>query len=305
MTSLLPLRPWIPQATRAGALALLGLALALTWGAWQPSRAEAQPIPVPGDNARPPTPQKGEGWLGVALTMFDEAKAKELGLKRAVVGVESVFDGSPAASSGFLAGDAILSFNGKEVKETKELIELVRGTEPGARVIFEVVRGKERLKMPLLLGVRPDRMEMLRSQLMNKPAPDFAVQLTSTGKPTTLKEHRGKVIVLDFWATWCGPCRKSIPEMNALAERHQGEDFVLLGISDEEATVLQGFTAKTPLKYATATDTKRQANKDYKINALPTTVVIDQAGIIRDVFIGAGDLKALQESVDKLLGKPL
>jgi len=263
----------------------------------------AQPIPVPDPGAD--TLKKGDGWLGVSLTTIVATEAARRGYKRDLVAVETVFENSPASSSGFLEGDAILELNGTPITDVKHLVGLVRGTAPGTPVKFKVLRGKEVLDVPLLLALRPDRMELVRTQLINKPAPDFKVAEVASKKTLSLTNYRGKVVILDFWATWCGPCRRSIPELNAIVERHKGQEFALIGISDEDKDTLKTFLKTNTLTYTVASDPTRQANKDYLVNALPTTFLIDQDGVVREVFVGSADMKKLAAMVDELLGKPL
>lgn len=290
-----------PQPTLATSRRLLSFllvsSLALTVTA---SVAVAQDggLPVPQQ-----TMKKGDGWLGVGLKTIPLEDAKKRGFQHELVLVDNVFKGSPAFASGFEVGDIILKYNGTLIQEVKTLVELVRGTAPGTRVEFVVVRGKKQLKKPLLLALRPDRLEMVRAQLINQPAPDFAISRVDAKGTVKLSENRGKVMVVDFWATWCGPCRRSIPHMNDLTKAHGKDGLVVVGISDEDPATIKTFAKKTPMQYALATDPERTTNRDYMVSALPTLFIIDHKGVIREVVIGGGQFDAVDKAVKKLLAE--
>lgn len=136
-------------------------------------------------------------------------------------------------------------------------------------------------------------------------APDFSLPDLS-GKTVTLKQYRGSVVVLDFWATWCPPCRASIPELVKLQEKYKDKGLVILGITtDDKGKVnnayLQSFCEKFKINYSILRyDIK--VIQDYFGNqapALPTMYVIDREGQVRDKFEGFSD-DALKNSLERL-----
>jgi uncharacterized protein (TIGR03435 family) len=92
---------------------------------------------------------------------------------------------------------------------------------------------------------------------------------------------RGKVVVLDFWATWCGPCLAAVPHLNRLADSFSGEPVVFLAISDEQETVVRRFIEKRPIHGWVALDAGRSTFDAYGIEGIPQAVVVDAAGIVR------------------------
>ena len=123
-------------------------------------------------------------------------------------------------------------------------------------------------------------------------APDFTFT-TLDGKKTTLSEFKGKRIVLDFWATWCPPCRKEIPHFIRLVNDTPREDLVAVGISDEAEKVLQPFVKKNGMNYLVARVDKLPPPYD-SIQSIPTTVFIDRHGVIQKVLIGYHDFDTLK-----------
>lgn len=110
---------------------------------------------------------------------------------------------------------------------------------------------------------------------LNEKAPELVVEQWLTEKPET----SGKFILIDFWATWCGPCRKAIPELNSFQEKFT-KDLIVIGISKETAEKVLSF--KEPLiKYASAIDTKGITSNILEVKGIPHCIIIDPKGIVR------------------------
>jgi len=244
-----------------------------------------------------------KGWLGVALGMTGEEETKKLGLKAPRIRVNTVFNGSPAEASGFKPGDIILAFQGEDVTEMADLISKVKATPPRSKVRFLRLRDGKRDEVPLFLGVRPDGMGLVRSHLIDRPAPALKVNSLRKGEALDVGALKGKVVVVDFWATWCGPCRATMPHLSALYEKYQGEGFQLIGISDEKAEVVKPFLEKNPLPYPIGLDAEGEISRKYIVSALPTLVGIDRKGTIREVFFGAGHDAQLEGTIKTLLAE--
>ena len=119
-------------------------------------------------------------------------------------------------------------------------------------------------------------------------APDFSFT-SSQGEQISLAELRGKVVVLDFWGTWCPPCVESIPSLRSMHKKYAKEpSFVLLGISsDREEDVWKDFTEKNKMVWPQFRDHDRRIHRAFGIRAFPTYVVIDHEGIVRFTSTGA------------------
>ena len=114
------------------------------------------------------------------------------------------------------------------------------------------------------------------------------LQLTdTTGKQLDLKDYRGKVVLLNFWATWCPPCVKEIPSLNRLQAKLAGEDFAILSVEvGEEPEEVKTFLETTPADYPVMLNTDGETAKDWGLRAFPTTFIIDRQGIIRLAYYG-------------------
>jgi cytochrome c biogenesis protein CcmG/thiol:disulfide interchange protein DsbE len=147
------------------------------------------------------------------------------------------------------------------------------------------------------------------SALVGKPAPDFATESVTGEGPTTLKDAKGSVVILDFWATYCGPCKKSFPKYQALVEQFGGEVNVLAVSVDEPDSVTKDqiaeFAKATGVKFAVVWDKEQKAVKLYSPPTMPTSFIIDKEGVVKHVHAGYkdGEEDQIAAEVKALLGK--
>jgi peroxiredoxin len=128
-------------------------------------------------------------------------------------------------------------------------------------------------------------------------APDFTLR-TMGGPNLRLQEQRGQVVLVNFWATWCGPCRKEMPHLNRLYEKYRGSGFTLLGINvDDDARNAVELASKLGVKFPVLLDTDKKASKLYDLSAMPATVLIDRDGRVR--YVHRGYLDGYEDTYDK------
>jgi len=121
------------------------------------------------------------------------------------------------------------------------------------------------------------------------PAPDFTLR-TMGGPNLRLAEQRGQVVVLNFWATWCGPCRQEMPHLNRLYEKYKASGFVLLGVNvDDDVRNATEVAGKLNIKFPVLLDTDKKVSKLYDMSTMPATIVIDREGRVRYIHRGYRD----------------
>ncbi|MCK5666360.1 MAG: TlpA family protein disulfide reductase [Thiotrichaceae bacterium] len=138
---------------------------------------------------------------------------------------------------------------------------------------------------------------------MNKPAADFTLKSLS-GKNLKLSEYAGNVVLLNFWASWCAPCRQEMPLLNDLYNKYEKLGFVILGVNVEEQTdKARSYIADRPVDFPILFDDKNTVSKQYNVIAMPTTVMIDRNGNMRYLHQGykPGDEKKYKKMIKKLI----
>jgi thiol-disulfide isomerase/thioredoxin len=135
------------------------------------------------------------------------------------------------------------------------------------------------------------------------PAPDVII-IGLEGKNILLGEKRGKVVIVDFWASWCPPCRRMIPIFNLLEEKYRNRGLEVIGISMDEGTTadLKGLAEEFGVRY-TAADGDRETEEAFSVEVLPTTLLIDRKGNIRARHRGAISQAKLELEIKKLLSE--
>lgn len=137
--------------------------------------------------------------------------------------------------------------------------------------------------------------------LEGESAPDFSLALVDAaggGERVRLSDQRGKVVVLDFWASWCGPCRHSVPLLNGTAKRF-GDKVAIYGVNSEQTGLgsLAFVALHWGMEYPVLTDPTVAAQMAYSVQAFPTVVVIDREGIVRKVYRGEPTEAALHREI--------
>lgn len=124
------------------------------------------------------------------------------------------------------------------------------------------------------------------SDMIGQKAPDFALK-SSTGENLRLSEYRGEVVMLNFWATWCGPCRQEMPLLDDLYNRYERVGFKLLGVNiDDNSQRAIDMMKELGVDFPVLFDASKDVSKLYEVNAMPVTVILDREGNVRYVHKG-------------------
>jgi peroxiredoxin len=124
------------------------------------------------------------------------------------------------------------------------------------------------------------------SGMEGQQAPDFALK-SSTGENMRLSEFRGDVVMINFWATWCGPCRQEMPLLDELYSRYQRVGFNLLGVNiDDDSNRAMNMIEELGVNFPVLFDARKEVSKLYEVEAMPVTVIVDRKGTVRYIHHG-------------------
>jgi peroxiredoxin len=144
-----------------------------------------------------------------------------------------------------------------------------------------------RLACALLLGAAAGLAQAAIAP--QQKAPDFTLR-SMDGRNMRLAELRGRVVLVNFWATWCGPCRQEMPQLSKLYDRYRGAGLVLLGVNvDDDVRRAADVAGKLAVTFPVLLDTDKQVSKLYELNSMPSTLIIDRDGRIRFIHLGYRD----------------
>ncbi len=135
--------------------------------------------------------------------------------------------------------------------------------------------------------------------------PDCSLTVLKGQQPHHLHDYRGKVVYIDFWASWCNSCMQSFPFLNELEKTHQ-ENLSIIGINlDEKVEDANTFLTKFPAQFIIAADKDEQCAKSFDVQAMPSSYLIDKKGIVRHISQGfhAGETDELRKKIAQLLAE--
>ncbi|RYG22476.1 redoxin domain-containing protein [bacterium] len=164
---------------------------------------------------------------------------------------------------------------------------------PGETFVAKLPEGKAPVDVSAMMGSMSEPPVPVGST-----APDFTVTGLD-GKTVRLSSLRGSPVMLDFWATWCGPCVAALPHTQELFEKGKATGLKVLAISNENRETVAPFIKENSYTFPTALDTTGEAGKAYQTNAIPTTVVIDAQGKLVAYIVGGGQAEAIGKALEK------
>jgi cytochrome c biogenesis protein CcmG, thiol:disulfide interchange protein DsbE len=173
------------------------------------------------------------------------------------------------------------------------------------KILYPVVVALLALSLLFGFAILPRLFAAPEGELMGKPAPGFTLPIVANGLSVTptlsLSELQGSPVVLDFWATWCGPCQAEAPLMNKLSQQFHEKGLVVVGVDTSEPDGhARAWALAHGLSYPIVYDTNNETAERYGVTNMPTLVVISRAGkvtAVREGLTNGSDLESLVKSV--------
>ncbi|MDP2902250.1 MAG: TlpA disulfide reductase family protein [Methylovulum sp.] len=141
---------------------------------------------------------------------------------------------------------------------------------------------------------------------VGQAAPQFTLPTLQLNKPTEFKQFAGKVVYLDFWASWCAPCRTSFPLLNALYAKLKGQGFEVVAVNlDEDKAKAEAFAKDFQVDFTVLRDEKGEWADKYVVESMPTSFIIDKQGVVQHIHHGFthDDINGLEAKITALLAK--
>lgn len=143
----------------------------------------------------------------------------------------------------------------------------------------------------------------LAGDVQGKPAPDFTLDSRS-GTPLSLAQYKGQVVMLNFWASWCVPCRQEMPLLDSIQKKYGKLGFTLIGVNVEpDSKAANAVLEKIPVSFPIVYDTESKVSKAYNVGGMPSSIFIDRKGQVRVLHKGykPGDENAYMDQIRTLI----
>jgi thiol-disulfide isomerase/thioredoxin len=237
------------------------------------------------------------GWLGISMEMTRSGEG---------VRILHVVRGSPAEKAGLQVGDEVRAVDSLRVAAAADVTRVVAAHAPGDVIGATIARDARTFDVRISLAPRPDGEQMIRMDRVGFVAPEWVDLKPLGAAPASVASLHGKVVLVDFWATWCGPCRLAMPRLSAMQARYGAQGLRIVGLTADPAERVAEFTAKADLKYPVEVDTHGSTSVAYGVSVLPTLYVIDKRGVVRDVATGYDPVRdaQIEALVKQLLSEP-
>jgi thiol-disulfide isomerase/thioredoxin len=246
-----------------------------------------------------------------ALAAGPDGRTPWMGAKLRGNEVVAVLRPSPAAVAGLEVRDRILSVDGATTQRGADVARAVMAGRIDHISVVRIQRGDKLMSLAVFLAARPDRDETPADAPPDDPwmGPSAAPEIQPTPParapsaadddiaPVDLARYRGEVVVVEFFATWCGACRETMPTLNGWADRYGASGLRVVSVSTEDEGLLRGYRDKVGLHTVVATDPDGALSNKHGVTALPTLVVFDKAGKPRGRYVGGGRNLAQIESL--------
>lgn len=226
-------------------------------------------------------------WLGFSFK-------KEPYQNQIALVVEGIHPASGALAAGISAGDKIISINQKPITTIGVIQQILNSKKTGESVTLGLIRDGKEQKASIKLTERPDDISNWTGSAIGSKVVEFGKNFYANGEK---RQEKPKAILLDFWATWCIPCRQTLPILDRLYGKLAKEGLEVVGVSKESLGELQAFNQKHPAPFPLYRDADFKFSNHYRISAVPTLMLLDRNGYIQKVWSGVPNEAQLEKAI--------
>ena len=231
-------------------------------------------------------------WLG--LTFKKATYENHLALN--VIGVHPE---SGCFGAGVTSGDLIIGVQGKPLTDMSQIQSAVSSGKAGQKIKIEIVRDGKKKPLTVALTERPDDISSLTGSAIGSKIAEFGANFYKNGEK---RKDKPQATLLDFWATWCGPCRKTLPVLENIYKKYSSKGLEIIGISSEDVNTLNAFYTQVHASpYPLYRDAKQELWRRYGISAVPTLMLLDKDGYIKRVWSGAPTEYMIEQILKEVL----
>ena len=217
-------------------------------------------------------------WLGLSFKKTTYSNHLALDIK-------GVHPESGCFAVGITTGDTLVGVNGQTLTDMSQIQSAISSHRAGQKIKLEILRDGKKRTVNAVLTERPDDISSLTGSAIGSKIANFGENFYKNGEK---RKAKPKATLLDFWATWCGPCRKTLPVLANIYKKYGDKGLEIIGISNESLGELNAFYDKVHASpYPLYRDASQDLWRRYGIRAVPTLMLLDKDGYIKRVWSGA------------------